>query len=93
VTTAQNERPTAVPSAAELPRPAEPEMPQIYEFVEPIPGFPDEREFVLAPIDSEGVLYSLRSLRSLRSPDRSKLALLPPRYFPYLGPPSMLARA
>ncbi|HEY3736867.1 MAG TPA: flagellar assembly protein FliW [Jatrophihabitans sp.] len=36
---------------------------QQLEFVEPLPGFPDERQYVLSAIDDEGVLYSLRSVK------------------------------
>jgi flagellar assembly factor FliW len=58
-------------------------MPQLYEFVEPIPGFPDEREFALAPIDPDGVLYSLRSLRT---PELRFVVMPPAAFFPDYSP-------
>jgi flagellar assembly factor FliW len=30
-------------------------------FVEPLAGFPDERDFTMTPIDEQGLLHSLRS--------------------------------
>ena len=34
---------------------------QPLHFAEPLPGFPDETDYTLAPIDEHGVLYSLRA--------------------------------
>jgi flagellar assembly factor FliW len=31
-------------------------------FAEPLPGFPEEDEYTLTPIDEQGVLYSLRAV-------------------------------
>jgi flagellar assembly factor FliW len=36
---------------------------QQLQFVEPLPGFPDEHSYVLSAIDDEGILYSLRSVK------------------------------
>jgi flagellar assembly factor FliW len=36
---------------------------QQLQFVEPLPGFPDESAYVLSAIDDEGALFSLRSVR------------------------------
>ncbi|MGC9669222.1 flagellar assembly protein FliW [Planosporangium sp. 12N6] len=54
------------------------EMP-VLEFVAPIPGFPQERRFVLVRVDEAGMLYSLRSV------DRPELRFLvapPAPFFP-----------
>lgn len=57
------------------------------EFVEPLPGFPDERTYLLSSIDDGGVLFSLRSVKH---PDL-RFVLTPPAVFfadyaPDLGP-------
>jgi flagellar assembly factor FliW len=39
------------------------ERAQQVRLVEPLPGFPDEDDYTLAPIDDHGLLYSLRSAR------------------------------
>jgi flagellar assembly factor FliW len=51
----------------------------VLEFVAPIPGFPQERHFVLVSLDDAGLLYSLRSV------DRPELRFLvapPAPFFP-----------
>jgi flagellar assembly factor FliW len=51
----------------------------VLDFVAPIPGFPDERRFVLVEVDDAGMLYSLRSV------DRPELRFLvapPAPFFP-----------
>ena len=34
----------------------------VLEFVAPMPGFPEQRRFVLVRLEDEGVLYSLTSI-------------------------------
>lgn len=63
------------------------ERTQQLRFVEPLPGFPDEDAYTLSPIDSEGVLFSLRSvsfpeLRFVLSAAATFFA----EYVPELGP-------
>ncbi|HEV7899096.1 MAG TPA: flagellar assembly protein FliW [Planosporangium sp.] len=51
----------------------------VLEFVAPLPGFPQERRFVLVRADDAGLLYSLRSV------DRPELRFLvapPAAFFP-----------
>lgn len=50
---------------------------QVVEFVEPIPGFPDERTFSLAPLGEDAVLFVLRSLRT----PRLRFVVMPPAAF------------
>lgn len=50
---------------------------QVVEFVEPIPGFPDERMFSLAPLGEDAVLFVLRSLRT----PRLRFVVVPPAAF------------
>lgn len=40
------------------------QLPAALEFTAPIPGFEDEREFTVSPLDEAGVLYALRSTRT-----------------------------
>jgi flagellar assembly factor FliW len=49
----------------------------IVEFVEPIPGFPDERRFLFSAIDPEGVLFTLRSMTT----PRLRFVVMPPAAF------------
>jgi flagellar assembly factor FliW len=49
------------------------------EFVEPIPGFPDERDFTLSAIDPDGVLFAMRSLRT---PALRFIVMPPEGFFP-----------
>lgn len=53
------------------------ERTQQLHLLEPLPGFPTEDEYTLAPIDDRGVLYSLRSVRD---PD-VRLVLTPAHTF------------
>lgn len=56
---------------------------RIVEFVEPIPGFADERTFSLAPLDEDAVLFVLRSLRT----PRLRFVVMPPApFFPDYHP-------
>jgi flagellar assembly factor FliW len=55
----------------------------ILDFVEPIPGFPEEREFVLAPLDPTGTLFALRSLRT---PGLRFIVMPPAVFFPDYHP-------
>jgi flagellar assembly factor FliW len=51
----------------------------VLEFATPLPGFPNERRFVLVGVDEAGMLYSLRSV------DRPELRFLvapPAPFFP-----------
>jgi flagellar assembly factor FliW len=50
---------------------------QRLRFVDPLPGFPELDEFLLAPIDELGVLFSLRATET---PDL-RLVLTPPGVF------------
>lgn len=55
----------------------------VITFVAPMPGFPDDRRFVLVRVDDSGLLYSLRSL------DSSALRFLvapPTPFFPDYAP-------
>ena len=49
----------------------------VIDFVSPIPGFPDDRRFVLVRLDDAGVLYSLRSVDS----DGLRFLVVPPAQF------------
>jgi flagellar assembly factor FliW len=53
------------------------------EFVEPIPGFPDERDFLLAGVDPQGVLFTLRSRRT---PSLRFVVMPPAPFFPDYQP-------
>lgn len=56
---------------------------QLVEFVEPIPGFPDERTFSLAPLDEDAVLFVLRSTRT---PGLRFVVMPPAPFFPDYQP-------
>ncbi|MBG0818575.1 flagellar assembly protein FliW [Planomonospora sp. ID82291] len=58
------------------------ELPAI-EFVCPMPGFTDNRRFVLVRLDEDGVLYSLRSLED---PGPRFLVISPNPFFPGYEP-------
>ncbi|WP_449063945.1 flagellar assembly protein FliW [Planomonospora algeriensis] len=58
------------------------ELPTI-EFVCPMPGFADNRRFVLVRVDEDGVLYSLRSLDD---PALRFLVISPNPFFPGYEP-------
>jgi flagellar assembly factor FliW len=53
------------------------------EFVEPIPGFPEEREFTLSALDPDGVLFTLRSVRT---PQLRFVVMPPAEFFPDYEP-------
>lgn len=56
---------------------------RIVEFVEPIPGFPEERDFTLSAIDPDGVLFALRSVRT---PQLRFVVMPPAGFFPDYAP-------
>jgi flagellar assembly factor FliW len=56
---------------------------RIVEFVEPIPGFPEERAFTLSAIDPDGVLFTLRSVRT---PQLRFVVMPPAGFFPDYEP-------
>jgi flagellar assembly factor FliW len=62
---------------------ARPGAPGVLEFVEPIPGFPDEREFALSSIDPDGLLFALRSMRT---PELRFIVVPPAEFFPEYQP-------
>ncbi|MCW2539554.1 MAG: flagellar assembly protein FliW [Frankiales bacterium] len=70
---------SATHSAMDSPRGANADFGRILEFVEPIPGFPDERDFTLSAIDPDGVLFAMRSLRT---PDLRFIVMPPEGFFP-----------
>ena len=49
----------------------------VIDFVAPIPGFPEDRRFVLVRLDDAGVLYSLKSVDS----DGLRFLVVPPAQF------------
>jgi flagellar assembly factor FliW len=49
----------------------------VIDFVAPIPGFPEDRRFVLVRLDDAGVLYSLKSVES----DGLRFLVVPPAQF------------
>jgi len=51
----------------------------VLEFVSPMPGFPDHRQFVLVRVHEEGVLYALTSVTD---PDLRFLVVPPAPFFP-----------
>jgi flagellar assembly factor FliW len=53
------------------------------EFVSPIPGFPECRQFVLVRLDDDGLLYALTSIED---PDLRFLVVPPPPFFPDYAP-------
>ncbi|MCW2521781.1 MAG: hypothetical protein JWO63_116 [Frankiales bacterium] len=55
----------------------------VVEFVEPIPGFPQERQFLFSAIDPEGVLFTLRSLST---PSLRFVVIPPAAFFPDYQP-------
>ena len=59
----------------------------IVNFVEPMPGFDDEKSYSLSAIDDQGILHALRSTRD---PGLRFVLLSPERFFddynPELGP-------
>lgn len=71
----------AMPSASEPTSAAV--LPAVVEFVEPIPGFPDDREFAFAAVEDTGVLYTLRSARN---PGLRFIVADPAAFFPDYAP-------
>lgn len=60
---------------------------EVIRFVEPLPGFEDDLDFVLTRIDPDGVLWAMRSVRD----PQLRFVLTPsacffPDYSPDLGP-------
>jgi flagellar assembly factor FliW len=55
----------------------------VLEFVSPMPGFPDHRQFVLVRVHEEGVLYALTSVSE---PDLRFLVVPPAPFFPDYEP-------
>jgi len=55
----------------------------IIEFLRPMPGFPDRREFVLTRVDEAGLLYALRALAT---PPLRFLVVAPAPFFPDYAP-------
>ncbi|MEU7870958.1 flagellar assembly protein FliW [Dactylosporangium sp. NPDC049140] len=49
----------------------------VIDFVAPIPGFPEDRRFVLVRLDDAGVLFSLKSVDS----DGLRFLVVPPTQF------------
>ena len=64
----------AASEAADLP---------VIEFVAPMPGFPDNRRFVLVRLDESGLLFALTSIET---PGLRFLVLPPMPYFPDYAP-------
>lgn len=56
---------------------------QHVEFVEPMPGFPEDRSFALAAVDPQGVLFTLRSLVR---PELRFVVMPPAGFFPDYQP-------
>jgi flagellar assembly factor FliW len=55
----------------------------VVEFVEPIPGFPAERQFLFSALDPAGVLFVLRSLTT---PSLRFVVMPPGSFFPDYEP-------
>ncbi|WP_432830345.1 flagellar assembly protein FliW [Dactylosporangium sp. CA-092794] len=55
----------------------------VIDFVAPMPGFPDERRFVLVRLDDAGVLYALTSVDA---PGLRFLVVPPAQFFPDYAP-------
>ena len=53
------------------------------EFVAPIPGFPERRQFVLVRLDDDGLLFALTSIED---PELRFLVVPPPPFFPDYAP-------
>jgi flagellar assembly factor FliW len=56
---------------------------RLLDFVEPLPGFPDDRSFALAAVDPDGVLFTLRSLTR---PGLRFVVMPPAAFFPDYQP-------
>jgi flagellar assembly factor FliW len=55
----------------------------VIDFVAPMPGFPDDRHFVLVRVDESGLLYALTSMES---PGLRFLVVPPAPFFPDYAP-------
>ncbi|WP_433210015.1 flagellar assembly protein FliW [Dactylosporangium sp. CS-047395] len=64
-------------SVATVDSPGETTTLPVIDFVAPIPGFPEDRRFVLVRLDDAGVLYSLKSVDS----DGLRFLVVPPTQF------------
>jgi len=73
---------TADDAAAVAGRSGGDELP-VFEFVRPMPGFPDLRRFVLVRVDEDGWLYALRALDD---PQLQFLVASPVPFFPGYQP-------
>jgi flagellar assembly factor FliW len=69
-------------SVATLETPEATDVPVI-DFVAPMPGFPEDRHFVLVRVEDSGVLYALRSMES---PGLRFLVVPPAPFFPDYAP-------
>lgn len=58
-------------------------VPAVLHFADAIPGFPEERDFSVNPVDPSGVLYSLRSTRT---PGLRFVVAAPGAFFPDYAP-------
>jgi flagellar assembly factor FliW len=56
---------------------------RVLEFVEPLPGFPDERDFTLSALDPDGLLFAMRSVRT---PQLRFVVMPPAGFFPDYQP-------
>jgi flagellar assembly factor FliW len=66
-----------------VPADSQPVGGRVVEFVEPLPGFPDERVFSLSSLDPGGLLFTLRSLRT---PELRFVVMPPAGFFPNYRP-------
>jgi flagellar assembly factor FliW len=68
---------------AVLPAPATATSVRVLDFVEPLPGFPDHRDFVLVAADAAGLLFWLQSV----APDGPRFLAVPAKpFFPDYAP-------
>ena len=74
---------TAVAELVGVRMSAEAESLPLIEFVAPLPGFPQHREFALVRLDDDGLLYALSSAQD---PDLRFLVVPPGPFFPDYGP-------
>lgn len=56
---------------------------RIVAFVQPVLGFPEDKEFLLAAVDSKGLVFTLRSLQH---PDLRFVVVPPGHFFPDYQP-------
>jgi flagellar assembly factor FliW len=80
--TALDTHPQAFPASAAAVAPAG-RLSRVVEFVEPIPGFPLERNFAFSAVDASSSLFTFRSLRT----DGLRFLVTPPgEFFPGYQP-------